>query len=135
MVSFLKWASDGGKDSGVDGWWLIEWKSVFSIVLLKFQKGTREAYHSHAFHAITWFLWGHVEEQFPDNTSKEWGASLWPKWTPRHCVHRVNALETTYAISFRGPWSSTWHEINKERKTKTTFEHGRVVVDAQPLLE
>ena len=42
---------DGGKNSGVTGYWLIEWKSGFSIVVLRFSKGTREAFHSHAFNA------------------------------------------------------------------------------------
>lgn len=45
---------DGGQQSTVTGYWLIEWKNVFSIVLLKFEKGTREAYHTHAFNAFSW---------------------------------------------------------------------------------
>ena len=51
---------DGGKNSGVTGYWLIEWKSGFSIVVLRFSKGTREAFHSHAFNALTWWLKGSV---------------------------------------------------------------------------
>lgn len=40
---------DGGKESGVVGYFLLEWKKVFSIGLLRFSKGSRENYHSHAF--------------------------------------------------------------------------------------
>ena len=46
---FLVKSHDGGKDSGVTGYWLIEWKRGFSIVLLRFSKGSREAYHSHGY--------------------------------------------------------------------------------------
>ena len=34
---------DGGQDSGVTGFWLIEAKHLFSIVILIFNKGTRDA--------------------------------------------------------------------------------------------
>jgi diphthamide synthase (EF-2-diphthine--ammonia ligase) len=54
--------SDGGKDSGVTAYFLIEWKPVISIGLLHFKPGTREAYHSHAFNALTWWLQGSVTE-------------------------------------------------------------------------
>ena len=51
---------DGGKDSGVTGYFLIEWKWLFSIAILKFEEGSREAYHSHAFNAYTWWISGKV---------------------------------------------------------------------------
>lgn len=59
-MRLMSYASDGGINSGVKGLFLIEIKPVFSIVLLRFRKGTREAYHSHAFNAVTWFLKGTV---------------------------------------------------------------------------
>lgn len=46
-MKFFSKASDGGKDSGVTGFFLFEIKPLFSIVLLHFRNGTREAYHSH----------------------------------------------------------------------------------------
>ena len=44
---------DGGNLSTVTGYWLIECKNLFSIVLLKFEGESREAYHTHAFGAIS----------------------------------------------------------------------------------
>jgi len=41
-------AKDGGPESPVDGYFLIEIKSLFSIALLKFNNGGRENYHTHA---------------------------------------------------------------------------------------
>ena len=55
MKLFSK-CKDGGKESPVDGYFLIECKGLFSVALLKFNKGGREAYHTHAFDAYTWFL-------------------------------------------------------------------------------
>jgi hypothetical protein len=52
--------TDGGKDSGVTVYFLIECKALFSIGILYFREGTREAYHNHAFNALTWWLKGSV---------------------------------------------------------------------------
>jgi len=41
---------------------LIEWKILFSIGILHFQEGSREAFHNHAFNAITFWLSGDVTE-------------------------------------------------------------------------
>ena len=55
-------AKDGGNESNVTGYWLIESKRFFSIVLLCFNKGSREAFHSHAFNALSWIIKGELEE-------------------------------------------------------------------------
>lgn len=119
VISLFKKSHDGGKDSGVTGYWLIEWKSVFSIVILRFSTGSREAFHSHAFNALTWWVKGDVTEQFLDTiNTKQWKPSWLPKYTPKGCFHRVIANRTTWAISFRGPWADTW----QEHKNGETYE-------------
>lgn len=119
-------ASDGGKDSGVTGYWLIEWKSMFSIVLLRFSKGSREAFHSHAFNALTWWLKGRAVEHFEDNSPpKTWTPSIKPKYTPRRCFHKIFAEDVTWALSIRGPWEKTWFE--KRNNTYMTLSQGRRV--------
>lgn len=118
---------DGGKDSGVTGYWIIECKSLFSIVILRFSKGSRDAFHSHAFNALTWWIKGEVIEQYKDGgISKKWFPSLKPKLTPRSCFHKIIALKTSWAISFRGRWSKTWEE-HKHGETYT-LTHGRKIV-------
>ena len=127
---------DGGSDSGVTGYWLIEAKSLFSIVLLHFSPGSRDAYHSHAFNALTWWLKGDVVEMFkhdPDPfnpPAKAWRPSLIPKWTPKNCFHKIIAGEKgAWALSFRGPWDPTWFES----KNGETYElgQGRVRINTQ----
>lgn len=47
---------DGGGDSTVTGYFLIEIKSLFSVVLLRFDGESRDAYHEHAFNCVSWLL-------------------------------------------------------------------------------
>lgn len=117
---------DGGKDSGVAGYFLIEWKILFSIAILRFRTGSREAYHNHAFNAITWWLTGSVTEQKSTGEQKDFGPSFRPKFTPRNNCHRIVAHRTSYALTFRGPWLDYWYEIRKGRKVFLT--HGRVEI-------
>lgn len=131
MKLFQK-ASDGGPDSGVTGYFLVEAKSAFSIVLLHFNKGTREAYHSHAFNAWTVWLKGKVREHdyWDQENPKEWRAISFKK-TPRHKTHMVEALTPTWALSFRGPWSKTWYEYKNGKVVE--LANGRRIVKEQIL--
>jgi hypothetical protein len=125
MMRFLFKRKDGGEKSTVTGWWLIEWKSLFSIVLLKFDEGSREAYHNHAFNGLTWWLSGEVNEHFMTGEVKNWTPSFWPKYTPRACLHKVFGVKTAYALSFRGPWKDTWQEYLPKEDKFVTLTHGR----------
>lgn len=128
-MKLFKRSHDGGKDSGVEGLFLVEIKSLFSIVLLRFNEGSREAYHSHAFNAVTWWLKGEVEEHHTDGRVMKWKPSFKPKFTAKNCFHKIYALRKSYAISFRGPWDDTWQE--KRNNETVTLTHGRNIVNAQ----
>ena len=117
---------DGGKDSGVKAFFLIEWKILFSIGILRFNEGTREAYHSHAFNALTWWLSGSVTEIKKDGTEKDFAPSFKPKYTSRDNCHKVKAHRKTFALTLRGRWKDTWKEY-KEGKV-LTLTHGRLIL-------
>lgn len=134
-MRFFQKASDGGKDSGVTGLFFVEIKPLFSVVLLHFSKGTREAFHSHAFNAVTWWLSGQVEEHrivdsnHPENvTVTPFGPSFRPKFTSRDNHHKVFAVRETWALSFRGPWVDTWREYLPSLRKFVTLTHGRRIV-------
>ena len=115
---------DGGEDSGVTGYWLIEWKEGFSINLLKFSKGSREAFHSHAFDALTWWLKGEVREEFLNgNNPITWKPSVKPKFTPKQNFHKIIGVKDSWAFCIRGKWDETWQE-SKGGETYT-LTHGR----------
>ncbi len=115
---------DGVKDSGVVGYFLIEWKILFSIGLLRFSEGSRENYHSHAFNAITWWLAGRVKEQKFQGKEKDFSKSIKPKITLRDNIHRVIGYTKAWALTFRGPWRDTWFEVDKNGN-KIQLTHGR----------
>lgn len=126
-MKFFTIAKDGGPESHVTGFFLVEIKSLFSVVLLKFAKGTREAFHSHAFNAWTLWLDADAREEFPNGGEKYWDNWQW-KFTPKSLMHRVHAVANSYAISFRGPWDKTWQEYLPKEDRTVTLTHGRKVV-------
>lgn len=139
-MKFFQKAPDGGKDSGVTGFFIVEIKPLFSIVLLHFRNGSREAYHSHAFNAVTlwlkgrviehrllngWFVWNFSERFQPQVESTEYRAGQF-KFTGRSNTHKVESIGESWALSFRGPWKDTWREFKAGRFI--TLTHGRKVV-------
>jgi hypothetical protein len=128
------WGKDGGYESTVWGFWLVEIKWLFSIVLLRFEPGTRAAYHDHAFNAISWLLRGRLLEFLLGHTGEdtEYRPSWWPIVTRRSTFHQVNSVGRSWVLSFRGPWSPTWREY--AHGGYVTLKHGRQVAEAKGLL-
>lgn len=128
-MKFLKKLKDGGPESRVTGYFLVEIKSLFSIVLLKFEDGSRDAYHSHAFNAVSWLLSGELREMniHGYRITRYW-PSFKPILTPREMFHKVTSIGTSWVLSFRGPWSETWQEYVPD-KGDVTLTHGRKVVE------
>lgn len=128
-MKLFKRMKDGGPDSPVIGFFLVEIKSIFSIVFLHFG-GTREAYHSHAFNAVTLWLRGCVREDI--KTGQNIAVRFWSagdiKYTSRGLMHKVIPVSDAWALSFRGPWAKTWREYSPQTQTLTTLTHGRKVV-------
>ena len=124
---------DGGDESTVSGFWLAEFKSLFSIVLLRFNNGSRDAYHEHAFNSISWVLKGSLleyrRESQDHDTLYSHRAGLLPIMTRREHFHKVFSSGTTWVLSFRGPWSKTWREYH-DGKYKT-LTNGRVEVSGK----
>ena len=110
---------DGGPESHV---WMygLEIKWLFSVLVLRFENGSREAYHSHAFNCVSWVLRGLLLERLLTSGWMEhpkylripvvYGASRRPVWTYRDTFHKVTSLGRTWVLTFRGPWASTWQE-------------------------
>lgn len=125
-MKFLSKCKDGGPESPVTAYVLIEIKSLFSVMLLHFG-GTREAFHSHAFNAVTLWLKGWAWERTADGKLKFYKAGML-KYTPRGCFHRVEPVSEhdTWALTVRGPWNSTWQE--RKAGILTTLTNGRKIV-------
>lgn len=111
-MRFLEVNKDGGLLSNAWAYWLVELKPLFSIVVLKFVGTSREAYHTHAFHSISWLLKGQLTEEFKDTSkpTKVHKPSIIPIITTRNNFHKVSSDGTSIVLSFRGPWTKTWLE-------------------------
>ncbi len=127
-MKFFRKNKDGGPKSTVTGYWLAEIKSLFSIALLKFENGSRDAYHSHAFDSVNWVLRGRLAEEHLSGEFVDYVPSLRPVITRRDTFHRVISSGTSWVLSFRGPWTSTWQEYNPATDNYSTLAHGRTVV-------
>lgn len=125
MKLFYK-GKDGGAESNVWGYWPIEIKSLFSIALLRFEHGTREAFHSHAFNCVSWVLSGKLEECHLDGIVEHHTPGLRPIITKRDTFHRVFSHGRTWVLTFRGPWSKTWKE--RVAQEEITLGQGRRII-------
>ena len=126
-MKFFSRSKDGGPESPVDAFFLFEIKSLCSIAILRFNEGGREAFHTHAFNALTWFISGDMVEQDVNGEFYCYERSIVPKITRRSKNHRVRAFKTSWAFTIRGPWSNTWTEtIDGEHIVLT---HGRKRVE------
>lgn len=133
-MKLLEKSKDGGPESTVWAYWLFEIKWLGSIVLLRFEDGSRDAYHSHAFNSVSWLLSGDLFEitdvattgrYFPKTNN--YVPSLSPILTPRSTTHKVISVGRSWVLSFRGPWAKTWVEKTPDGK-ETTLTNGRMPV-------
>jgi hypothetical protein len=109
-VKLFRSGKDGGAESTVWGYWAIEAKKLCSAVLLRFEDGTRDADHDHAFNAISWVLKGRLIEHHTSGLVEIHTPSWRPVVTRRSTFHRVRSVGRTWVLSFRGPWNDVWHE-------------------------
>ncbi len=129
MRFFFK-AKDGGPESNVTGFWLVESKRGGSIVLLRFAEGSREAFHTHAFNSISWVLKGALRELVKFRNGGDATIPYTPSFTPiitkRDRFHRVLGIgPATWVLSFRGPWAQNWKEYRMVEGKTVTLTHGR----------
>lgn len=128
-MKFFKRMKDGGPDSKVTGYFLAEIKSLFTVVLLRFDGDSREAFHTHAFNALSWVLKGELAEFVRGSVMSYYEPSIVPVYTPRDRFHKVSSYGITWVLSFRGPWAKTWKEFLPETGETLTLEHGRGIID------
>ena len=127
-MKLFQLSKDGGPESRVWGYFLVEIKKLFSVVVLHFKDGSREAYHNHAFDAISWILKGHLTEEVLQGGIIEYRSSIIPIFTSRDRFHKVTSHKDTFVISFRGPWRKWWKEYIRATNQVITLTHGRKVL-------
>jgi hypothetical protein len=127
-MRFFHVGKDGGSRSTVTGYWLIELKKLVSIALLRFDNGSRDEYHSHAFDCISWVLKGCLKEHHLEGLKKIHLPNWIPIITRRTTFHRVVSEGTTWVLTIRGPWDKTWREYDPNTYRYTTLKNGRIPI-------
>jgi hypothetical protein len=131
-MRFFTYSKDGGPESKVGGYFLIEIKDLFTIVLLHFWPGSRDAYHTHAFNSVSWVLKGVLNERHfcgPEHFVGQFHyAGIRPILTRRDTFHRVVSIGHSWVLTFRGPWVDTWKEYLPKLNKFVTLTHGRKIV-------
>jgi len=142
-MKFFKKMKDGGPESTSTGYWLVEIKSLFSIVLLRFDGRSREAFHTHAFNCISWVLRGGLRETMFNGMSSTKILYHLPSFIPfitrRTDFHKVDSYNeyrndenlVSWVLSFRGPWSDHWKEHLPLTNENIGLTHGRVVTSRE----
>ena len=129
MTKFFKKDKDGGPESKVWAYWVVECKRLCSIAFLHFEDGGREVFHSHAFNAISWVIKGELNETVCHDpaiyTKNRYLPSLKPIFTPRHRTHMVKSTGDTLVFTLRGPWVKYWHEQDPMSGSRKVLGHGR----------
>jgi hypothetical protein len=146
-ITWLWGSKDGGPESRVRMWGL-ECKGLGSILLLRFEEGTREAFHTHAFNAWSWVLAGVlIEQTLPEKNQPLWyellckmderglsqftswagfGPSFRPIYTDRRRFHKVaGGSRGAWVLTFRSRWWTGWREYNPVTGQQTKLANGR----------
>lgn len=134
----ILWGSkDGGPESKVFCWGF-ESKRFGSLLLLRFDEGSREVFHSHAFKSISVVLKGGLLEVIREYRGgrlkvvlKNHVPSGLPILTHRHTLHQVFGMAPhSWVVTVRGPWRPEWNEWIPVTDKTVTLTHGRKVVEA-----
>lgn len=125
MKLFFK-AKEGGPESNVTGYWLVECKRMISVALMRFDGRSREAYHTHAFDCVNWVLRGSLTETMLDGSVRKYRASIRPFVILREDFHKVDSdVKRTWIFTIRGPWVSTWREYLPNQNRFLSLTNGR----------
>lgn len=127
MFSFMQKRKDGGDKSTVTGFFFIAMKPLFTVVLLRFDGESREAFHTHAFNCISWVVKGGLIEEMRDGRVHTYLPSIFPFLTTRKDYHKVHSMTSrSWVLSIRGPWNDRWLEYLEGEDRERTLTHGRI---------
>lgn len=132
----------GGKDGGPDSkvrMWGIESKKHGSLLLLRFDGPSREAYHSHAFNAWSWLLRGCLIEETKVRATSDgrvfsqcfdmmYEPSVKPIYTDANTMHKVHGFGVAWALTVRTGWLNSWLDWPDTQDKPTRLTWGRGVL-------
>ena len=116
VFSLLKYNKFEFGEQIVSQFVVFECKWLFSIIIFYFHKseGSQDRFHTHAFNAISFKLFGKYEEHILDSEeSGEFHTEArvqFFKYFPRNSYHRIAKSDGCATILISGPWHTEWKE-------------------------
>lgn len=119
VFSFLKYNRFEFGEQIVSQFVVFECKWLFSIIIFYFHEseGSQDRFHTHAFNALSFKLFGNYDEHILD--SEETGEfhinkrTQFFKFFPRDSYHRIANSSGCATILISGPWHKEWKEYIK----------------------
>jgi hypothetical protein len=116
VFSFLRYNKFEFGDQKVSQFVLLEIKYLFSIVFFYFHKsdGFQDRFHTHAFNAISFKLFGKYDEHILIN-EKTGEYNIRKRnniiqYFPKDTYHRIAKSTGCMTVLFSGPWRKKWKE-------------------------
>jgi hypothetical protein len=116
IFSILKYNRFEFGDQVVSQFVFFECKFLFSIILFYFHRcdSSQDRFHTHAFNAISFKLFGKYEEFLLDNENTgEYHTetrSQFIKYFPRNSYHKIGKSNGCCTILLSGKWKRGWKE-------------------------
>lgn len=116
VFSFLKYNKFMFGNQTVSQFVIFECKYLFSIIIFYFHKSesSQDRFHTHAFNALSFKLFGEYSEYILDN--EETGEfhlerrTQFFKYFPRDSYHKIGNSNGCATLLLSGPWKRTWKE-------------------------
>ncbi len=108
---------------------LFEHKLLFGIIFFHFRGKKQDRFHTHAFNAVSFKLWGRYTEGIFDPTTKEIRYEVRTKifkYFPRDSYHSINESDGCCTMLIQGPWKKTWKEYKDEKETTLTWHRKEI---------
>lgn len=102
---------------------VFEHKRLFGILFFYFKGGEQDRFHTHAFNAISFKLFGSYTEGIL-NDDKEISHRVrkeFFRYFPRNSYHSINKSKGCMTLLIQGPWKKTWKEYKNGKEVLLTW--------------
>ena len=107
---------------------LFEHKRLFGIIFFYFKGKMQDRFHTHAFNAISFKLWGtYMEGIYTKGQNIRYvHRQNVIKYFPRDSYHSINDSDGCCTLLIQGPWKKTWKEFKDGTETILTWHRKEI---------